>query len=59
MQNNKISKFLKNKKILITGGTGSFGRTVLNKLINEKIKEVIIFSRDERKQEDLRQKIKN
>ena len=59
MQNNKISKFLKNKKILITGGTGSFGKTVLNRFLKTNIKEILIFSRDERKQEDLRNKIQN
>ena len=59
MQNNKILKFLKNKKILITGGTGSFGKTVLNRFLKTNIKEILIFSRDERKQEDLRNKIQN
>ena len=48
-----------NKKILITGGTGSFGSTVLNRLIKYKFKEIIVFSRDERKQEELRLKINN
>ena len=46
----------KNKKILITGGTGSFGKTMLNYFLNKKIKEVRIFSRDEKKQDDLRKK---
>ena len=59
MQKNKISKFLKNKKLLITGGTGSFGKTVLSKFLKTNVKEIIIFSRDERKQEDLRNKIQN
>ena len=59
MQKNKISKFLKNKKLLITGGTGSFGKTVLNKFLKTNVKEIIIFSRDERKQEDLRNRIQN
>ena len=49
----------KNKSILITGGTGSFGSAFLDHLINNKIlfKEVRIFSRDEKKQDDLRKKI--
>ena len=43
-----------NKVLLITGGTGSFGSTVLRRFINEPFKEVRIFSRDEKKQEDQR-----
>lgn len=43
-----------NKVLLITGGTGSFGSTVLRRLINEPFKEIRIFSRDEKKQEDQR-----
>lgn len=45
---------LRNKTILITGGTGSFGTTVVTKLIPLKPKQIIIFSRDEKKQEDMR-----
>lgn len=44
----------KEKKILITGGTGSFGSTFLKHILNTDIEEVRIFSRDEKKQEDLR-----
>ena len=44
----------KDKILLITGGTGSFGNAVLNKLINSDILEVRILSRDEKKQHDLR-----
>lgn len=44
----------KNKTLLITGGTGSFGSTVLKKFIDSDINEIRIFSRDEKKQEDLR-----
>tara|TARA_Y100000591_G_C21811077_1_gene687940 strand:+ start:525 stop:1550 length:1026 start_codon:yes stop_codon:yes gene_type:complete len=44
----------KNKKFLITGGTGSFGSATINKLLKEKVGEVVIFSRDEKKQHDLR-----
>lgn len=43
-----------NKVLLITGGTGSFGSTVLRRLIAEPFKEIRIFSRDEKKQEDQR-----
>lgn len=44
----------KNKSFLITGGTGSFGSATIKKLINQKVKEIVIFSRDEKKQHDLR-----
>lgn len=44
----------KNKVLLITGGTGSFGSTVLKHFINSEVQEIRIFSRDEKKQEDLR-----
>lgn len=44
----------KNKILLITGGTGSFGSTVLDRMINEPFDEIRIFSRDEKKQEDQR-----
>jgi UDP-glucose 4-epimerase len=52
-------KFLKNKILLITGGTGSFGKEILKKFINTSIKEIRIFSRDEKKQEEVRDEIKN
>ena len=45
---------LKNKILLITGGTGSFGNAVLDKFLNTEIKEIRIFSRDEKKQHDMR-----
>lgn len=44
----------KNKILLITGGTGSFGNAVLNKFLESDIKEIRIFSRDEKKQHDMR-----
>lgn len=48
------------KKILITGGTGSFGEAFLRKIINdEAYSEIRIFSRDEKKQSDLRTKVNN
>jgi UDP-N-acetylglucosamine 4,6-dehydratase/5-epimerase len=45
---------LDNKTLLITGGTGSFGNAVLNRFLNTDIKEIRIFSRDEKKQDDMR-----
>jgi len=44
-----------NKTLLITGGTGSFGNAVLKRFIDTDIKEIRIFSRDEKKQDDMRQ----
>ena len=43
-----------NKTLMITGGTGSFGNTVLKRFLNTEVKEIIVFSRDEKKQEDMR-----
>jgi UDP-N-acetylglucosamine 4,6-dehydratase/5-epimerase len=48
-----------NKCLLITGGTGSFGNAVLRRFINTEISEIRIFSRDEKKQDDMRQFYKN
>ena len=42
------------KTVMITGGTGSFGNAVMKRLLDTDIKEVRIFSRDEKKQEDMR-----
>lgn len=44
----------KNKTLLITGGTGSFGNAVLQRFLNTNISEIRIFSRDEKKQDDMR-----
>jgi UDP-N-acetylglucosamine 4,6-dehydratase/5-epimerase len=44
----------KDKTLLITGGSGSFGKTILNKFVDTDIKEIRVFSRDEKKQDDLR-----
>ena len=44
----------KNKTLLITGGTGSFGNAVLNRFLDTDIGEIRIFSRDEKKQDDMR-----
>ena len=49
----------KNKTLLITGGTGSFGNAVLRSFLNTDIKEIRIFSRDEKKQDDMRKKYNN
>ena len=57
MKQSKI--MLKNKILLITGGTGSFGNAVLKKFLNTDIKEIRIFSRDEKKQDDMRHQIQN
>jgi Predicted nucleoside-diphosphate sugar epimerases len=46
----------KNKTLLITGGTGSFGNAVLERFLNTNIGEIRIFSRDEKKQDDMRHK---
>ncbi len=48
-----------NKTLLITGGTGSFGNAVLKKFLNTNIKEIRIFSRDEKKQHDMRVEMMN
>ena len=51
---------IKNKILLITGGTGSFGNAVLNRFLNtDHFKEIRIFSRDEKKQEDQRKRLSN
>lgn len=49
----------KNKTLLITGGTGSFGNAVLNRFLGTDIKEIRIFSRDEKKQHDMRVALNN
>src|SRR3990172_6518930 len=47
------------KTLLITGGTGSFGNAVLRRFLGTDIKEIRVFSRDEKKQEDMRIELKN
>ncbi|MBC8618450.1 polysaccharide biosynthesis protein [Parabacteroides faecis] len=49
----------KDKVLLITGGTGSFGSTILRKFAHSDLREIRVFSRDEKKQEDLRIELKN
>jgi len=55
----KVNSMLKDKILLITGGTGSFGNAVLNRFINTDIREIRIFSRDEKKQHDMRVEIQH
>lgn len=53
-------QLIKNKILLITGGTGSFGNAVLNRFLHtDHFKEIRIFSRDEKKQDDMRNQLKN
>ena len=47
------------KTLLITGGTGSFGNAVLKRFLTTNIKEIRIFSRDEKKQDDMRKQYKD
>ncbi len=47
------------KSFLITGGTGSFGQTIVNKLLEFNVKKVLVFSRDEAKQDFMRQQVKD
>ena len=51
-----MDEYFKNKTVLITGGTGSFGKAAVKKFLKiKKIKKIIIFSRDELKQHELSQ----
>ncbi|MDR1263200.1 MAG: polysaccharide biosynthesis protein, partial [Oscillospiraceae bacterium] len=52
------STLLKDKTVMITGGTGSFGNAFLRRSLSDDIAEVRIFSRDEKKQDDMRREIK-
>ncbi len=47
----------KNKVFLITGGTGSFGNAVLNRFLDTDIKEIRIFSRDKKRQDEMRHRL--
>ena len=49
----------KNKILMITGGTGSFGKTILKRFLSTNVSEIRIFSRDEKKQDDLRRNLNN
>ena len=55
---NKLDIFT-DKVLLITGGTGSFGNAVVSNFLNSGLKELRIYSRDEKKQDDMRKKFKN
>lgn len=55
----KDTSILKGKVLLITGGTGSFGRAVIDRFLNTDIKEIRVLSRDEKKQDDMRQEYHN
>ena len=54
-----MSEEFKGQKIVITGGTGSFGSTVVNTLLSKGADNIVIFSRDEKKQDDLRNELKS
>ncbi len=49
----------KDRVLMITGGTGSFGHTVLKRFLDTDVKEIRVFSRDEKKQEDMRIELAN
>ena len=55
----KVSSEFDGKTLLITGGTGSFGNAVLKRFLNSGLKEIRIFSRDEKKQDDMRTSLQN
>ena len=54
MEDINVSQIFAGKTLLITGGTGSFGHAVLNRFLETEIREIRIFSRDEKKQDDMR-----
>ena len=54
-----IMSIFKDKVLLITGGTGSFGNAVLRRFLDTDIREIRIFSRDEKKQDDMRHRLQN
>jgi UDP-N-acetylglucosamine 4,6-dehydratase/5-epimerase len=54
-----MTTIFKDKTLLITGGTGSFGNAVLKRFIDSDLKEIRIFSRDEKKQDDMRRILKS
>lgn len=59
LYNKNIMSVFKDKILLITGGTGSFGNAVLRRFLTSDIKEIRIFSRDEKKQDDMRHSLQN
>jgi UDP-glucose 4-epimerase len=58
-KNQEYMSLFTNKTLLITGGTGSFGNAVLQRFLNTDIKEIRVFSRDEKKQDDMRHQLQN
>jgi UDP-N-acetylglucosamine 4,6-dehydratase/5-epimerase len=54
-----VNLIFKSKVLLLTGGTGSFGNTVLRRFLDSEVFEIRIFSRDEKKQDDMRKKYNN
>ena len=56
LQQNLIPNMFKDKTLLITGGTGSFGNAVLRRFLDSDLREIRIFSRDEKKQDDMRKR---
>ena len=54
-----MENIFKNKVLLITGGTGSFGNAVLSRFLDSDLAEIRIFSRDEKKQDEMRKRYKN
>lgn len=59
MNSKEKNKFFKNKVLMITGGTGSFGQKVLKRFLSTDLAEIRIYSRDEKKQEEMRIKYKS
>jgi len=59
MQQTTMKDRFRNKTLLITGGTGSFGNAVVRRFLGTDIREIRIFSRDEKKQEDMRRAMNN
>lgn len=55
----KTMSIFKDKTLLITGGTGSFGNAVLKRFLDSDVREIRIFSRDEKKQDDMRHQLQN
>ncbi len=54
-----MTHILDNKTVLITGGTGSFGKKFVSKALQSKVTKVIVFSRDELKQYEMKQEFKD
>ena len=52
-----MDSIFKNRTLMITGGTGSFGHAVLKHFLNSDLKQIRIFSRDEKKQDDMRHEL--